>query len=47
MAFISIHAPLTGRDICNVVLTHVLHISIHAPLTGRDSRFLPRWVTSV
>ena len=36
---ISIHAPLTGRDIKGDVHNTSLNvISIHAPLTGRDSK---------
>ena len=38
---ISIHAPLTGSDLCCANLEYVLVISIHAPLTGSDMPFLP------
>ncbi len=34
---ISIHAPLTGRDLVATILGHHGGISIHAPLTGRDA----------
>ena len=33
---ISIHAPLTGSDICKFCTTSAGTISIHAPLTGSD-----------
>ena len=34
---ISIHAPLTGCDIMDVIIENENFISIHAPLTGCDS----------
>ena len=34
---ISIHAPRTGSDVCDIVLPDVLSISIHAPRTGSDA----------
>ena len=35
---ISIHAPLAGRDLFQIVLDDIwVSISIHAPLAGRDS----------
>ena len=34
---ISIHAPLTGRDMTTLNLKCDQYISIHAPLTGRDA----------
>ena len=35
---ISIHAPLTGRDVAILYTPPIKLISIHAPLTGRDFR---------
>ena len=34
---ISIHAPLTGRDVGGLHIRSDNSISIHAPLTGRDA----------
>ena len=38
---ISIHAPLTGCDICKTFQIPIGVISIHAPLTGCDIKSPP------
>ena len=38
LAWISIHAPLAGRDTAYCPLVLVVGISIHAPLAGRDGK---------
>ena len=37
--WISIHAPLTGCDVINIIEININIISIHAPLTGCDNTF--------